>query len=127
MIALLLAAALAPSAPTAEQMATGNWVVVAVQRVIAPDQMQGQCFVQGRVEQVVHGRAFRPGDAIAMSLSCRASGITTAAAGPRPEIPTVQALRSQKRALVHVDAAGRVLENGYYGFGAMAPTRPPGL
>jgi hypothetical protein len=114
MIALVLAVALVGPVPTAEQMAVGNWLVVAVQRVIAPDQMQGQCFVQGRVEQVVHGRAFRPGDAIAMSLPCRAGGITPTAAGPRPEVPTIQGLRAAKRALVHVDAAGRVLENGFY-------------
>ncbi|HTK33886.1 MAG TPA: hypothetical protein VL358_01195 [Caulobacteraceae bacterium] len=122
MIALALAAALAQQAAPA--MNTGNWVVVAVQRVIAPDQTQGQCFVQGKVEQVVHGRAFRRGDAIALSVSCRASGFTPAAYTPAPAVPTIQALRAQKRVLVHVDAAGRVLENGYYGFEAIVPVRP---
>ena len=123
MIAVILAAALTQQFPSAAAMANGEWVVVAVQRVIAPDQTQGQCFIQGRVEQVVHGRAFRPGDAIALSLPCRAGGITPTAVGSRPEIPTIQALRSPSRALVHVDAAGRVLDNGYYGFGAAPEAR----
>ena len=124
MIAAILAAALTQPFPSASAMAIGEWLVVAVQRVIAPDQTQGQCFVQGRVEQVVHGRAFQPGDAIALSLSCRSGGITSTAAGPGPQIPTIQTLRANKRALVHVDAAGRVLDNGYYGFGTVVPARP---
>ena len=124
MITAILAAALTQTAPTAPAMASGEWVVVAVQRVIAPDQIQGQCFIQGKVEQVVHGRAFQAGDAIGLSLSCRAGGITPATFASKPEVPTIQTLRAQKRALVHVDAAGRVLDNGYYGFGSMIPTAP---
>jgi len=122
MIALALAAALAQQ--PAPAMNTGNWVVVAVQRVIAPDQTQGQCFLQGKVETVIHGRAFQQGDAIALSMSCRASGFTPTAYAPAPPVPTIQALRSQKRVLVHVDAAGRVLENGYWGFEAIIPAGP---
>jgi hypothetical protein len=122
MIAAILAAGLAGLAAQAAPAAvSGDWVVVKVQRVIAPDQTQGQCFIQGRVEQVVHGRAWSVGDAIGLSLACRVGGLTPAVARPGPAIPTVQALRSQKRALVHVDAAGRVFENGYYGFGERAP------
>ena len=117
MIAAILAAALAQAFPTPEAMTRGDWVVVAVQRVVAPEQTQGQCFIQGRVEQVVHGRAFRTGDAIALSLPCRAGGITSTASGPAPEVPTVRTLRIFKHALAHVDAAGRVLGNDYYGLG----------
>jgi hypothetical protein len=122
--AAALAAALAQPLPAAPAAASGNWVVVAVQRVIAPDQMQGQCFIQGRVERVVRGRAFRAGDAIGLSLACRFGGFTPAQATHAPAVPTIQTLRSQKRALVHVDAAGRVLENGYYGFGALIRPGP---
>ncbi len=123
MIAAILAAALAqqPAQPT---MTSGNWVTVAMQRVIAPDQTEGQCFVQGRVEQVIHGRAFQPGDAIGLSVPCRNGGLSPAAYGGAPSVITVQTLRSQKHALVHVDGAGRVLDNGYYGFGARIRVAP---
>jgi hypothetical protein len=123
MIAAVLALSLGAVvlAQAAPATVSGDWVVVAVQRVIAPAQTQGQCFIQGRVEQVVHGRAWRVGDAIGLSLACRVGGLTPAAATAGPAIPTVQTLRSQKRALVHVDAAGRVLENGYYGYGERLP------
>jgi hypothetical protein len=121
-VAAVLAAAVAQLLPPLPAGTTGEWVVVTVQRVIAPDQIQGQCFLQGRVDQVVRGRAFQAGDAIGLSMSCRFGGYSPAVATFAPQIPTVETLRSQKRVLVNVDAAGRVLQNGYYGLGAAMPT-----
>lgn len=126
MIAAVLAAALTPQLPSAllPSMTSGEWLVVSVGRVIAPDQHPGECFVQGRVEQVVHGRVYRPGDAIAISLACRQGGLSPAVATATPPTVTIQTLRSQKRALVHVDAGGRVLNNGFWGLGDYARLRP---
>ena len=115
-LALFLAAQVAAAPPSPSAM-TGDWVVVAISRVIAPDQHPGECFVEGRVEQVVHGRAYRGGDPIALSMRCRNGGFDRTALARAPEILTIQALRAEKRALVHVDAGGRVLDNGFYGLG----------
>jgi hypothetical protein len=135
MIAALLAAGLVQLPPGASA-AVGDWLVVDVARVIAPDQHPGECFVQGRVEQVVRGRQFRPGDAVALTIPCRAGGATPAAwrsggfdlndlpAGR--EAPTIATLRAQKRILVHVDAGGRLLDNGFWGLGEVQPARPGG-
>ncbi|HTI66652.1 MAG TPA: hypothetical protein VL460_03780 [Caulobacteraceae bacterium] len=108
MIATILAglAALQP-APQA-----GEWLLVTVQRVIAPDQIPGQCFVQARIDQVVQGRAFRSGDPVAITMACRANDL---APGPSQ---TIAALRAQKRALVRLDAGGRLLGEDYYGLDA---------
>lgn len=92
-----------------------NWVVVAVGRVIAPDQHPGMCFVQGRIEQVVQGDAWRVGQSIGLTLACRAGLEQTIALQPAPEPPTIRLLKSRKRALVRVDEGGRVLRNAYYG------------
>lgn len=115
MIAVMLAAALtARPAPT-----TGNWVVLDVLRVMAPEQTRGQCFVQGRVAQVVRGRLYKQGQQLAVSLACVAgpAPLIPLQAGPgavkRPPI-TVEQLERAKRALVHLDANARVLNNDYY-------------
>jgi hypothetical protein len=109
--------------PSAGDMASGEWLVVGIGRVIAPNQHPGECFVEGRVERVVHGRAFRAGAPIALTLRCRAGAMTPIAAAA-PEPPTIRAIRSQKHALVHVDAGGRVLANGFWGLGAYDRLRP---
>ena len=119
MIAVMLAAALtAQPAPR-----TGQWVILDVLRVIAPEQTRGQCFVQGRVAQVVRGRLFRQGQQLGVSLACvqgpEAPLIPLRAApGPerRPPI-TVMQLEIIKRALVHLDADARVVNNDYYPVG----------
>ena len=114
----------APVLPPASMTASGEWLVVSVGRVIAPDQHPGECFVQGRVEQVVHGTAYRTGDAIALTLACRNGGYDRTQATRTPEPVTIQTLRSQKRALVHVDSGGRVLGNGFYGLGGLQRLQP---
>jgi hypothetical protein len=103
----------------------GDWLLVTVHRVIAPDQIPGQCFLQARIDEVVNGHSFRTGDAVAISVACRPGGLAPAAAVRGvPAVPTIETLRSQKRALVHLDAGGRVLDNGYYGLGAPMPITP---
>jgi hypothetical protein len=118
MIGLMLAAALgAQAAPS------GDWVVVDVQRVIAPETTRGQCFVQGQVRRVVRGEAYLPGQNVAIALACTAGRrqlMIPLAAEPgairRPPI-TVQRLEATKRALVHLDRQGRVIGNEYYAVG----------
>lgn len=122
MIAAVLAAALAVQAPETAPR-SGQWVILDVQRVIAPDITQGQCFVQGRVSQVVRGRLYKPGQQLNVSVAC-VKGSTSqliplqATPGParRPPI-TVERLESLKRALVHLDASARVVDNDYYAVG----------
>ncbi len=132
MIGAVFAAAVA-LAP-AQRPAAGEWLVVKVERVIAPDQQPGECFVQGKVEQVVRGAVYRAGDAVALTVPCRQGGVTPArwsgeAFGPEERLvgqepPTLETLRSQRRALVHVDAGGRLLDNGYWGLGAALRLAP---
>jgi hypothetical protein len=105
MIAAILALAALQPTPDVQ---TGDWFVVAVHRVIAPDQIPGQCFLEAHVEQVVHGRGFRSGDAVAITMACRPDD----RAGDGTQ--TIAALRSHKRALVRLDPGGRLVENGYY-------------
>ena len=65
----MIAAILAATALAAPDLTTGDWVVVAVHRVIAPDQIPGQCFVQAKVDQVVHGETYKPGQAVALTVA----------------------------------------------------------
>ena len=129
MIAALMAAALAtgPATP-AKPALSGDWVVVSVRRVIAPENMPGQCFVQAQIDQVVHGQSYRAGQPVYISLACRRGGVSPASAelnriaGPEPK--TIQVLKETKRALAHLDAGARVVNNEYYGAAAMTPLRP---
>jgi len=117
MIALAFAAALAaaPLPPSRNQMTSGEWIVIAVGRVIAPDQHPGECFIEGRVEQVLRGRAYRVGGPAALTLRCRAESLSPIAAAPGPsEPPTVSGLKATRHALVHADAGGRVIDNGFW-------------
>jgi hypothetical protein len=123
MIAAVLAAALAVQATPETAPRSGQWVILDVQRVIAPDITQGQCFVQGRVSQVVRGRLYKPGQQLNVSLPCVKGPANpliplqaTPGLGKRPPI-TVERLESLKRALVHLDASARVVDNDYYAVG----------
>jgi hypothetical protein len=122
MIAALLAAALIQATPETAPR-TGEWVILDVQRVIAPEQTRGQCFVEGRVEQVVRGRIYKQGQQLGVSVACvkgPANQLIPLQArrepAKRPPI-TVERLRSLKRALVHLDAFARVVDNDYYAVG----------
>ena len=123
MIAAVLAAAMAIQATPETAPRTGQWVVIDVQRVIAPETTQGQCFVQGKVAQVVRGRLYKPGQELALSVACTKNPrgpLIPLQATPRPARPppiSVERLESLKRALVHLDASGRVVNNEYYGIG----------
>jgi hypothetical protein len=126
-IAAVLTAQYTP--PQAEAPATldtrkGDWVMVTVHRVLAPDQIPGQCFVQAKVDQVVHGETYKPGQAVALTVPCRAGGLNPAVTILGQQAPTIETLRTQKRALVHLDAGGRVLQNGYYALGQAIPLAP---
>lgn len=102
--------------PTLPATSAGDWVVVTVVRVIAPDQHPGECFVQARVEQVVRGRVWSVGQPIGLSLACRRDGVAQPIAlDETPAVQTIRSLRAQKRALVNVDTGGRVLMNRFYG------------
>ena len=121
MIAVLLAASLAQTTPEAAPR-TGEWVVLDVQRVIAPEQTRGQCFVQGRVARVVLGRRYKEGQQLAISVACVQSGsqlIPLQATREPPRRPpiTVQRLEALKKALVHLDDQQRVVDNEYYAVG----------
>lgn len=113
-----------PSAPATLDTRKGDWVLVTVNRVVAPDQIPGQCFVQAKVDQVVHGDTYKPGQAVAMTVPCRAGGLNPTVSILGQEAPTIQTLRTQKRALVHLDTGGRVLQNGYYALGQTIPLAP---
>ncbi len=73
MLAAILAAAIAGPAPAGPniQTNTGEWVLVSVKRVIAPENMPGQCFVAAQVDRVVHGQRYKPGQPVYISLACR--------------------------------------------------------
>ena len=123
MIATILAGLMA-AAPVAATDDPGAWLMIAVARVIAPDQIPGQCFVQARVDQVLSGAGYRAGDTVAITVPCLNGGLAPSdEAGPRAP-QTIESLRSQKRALVHLDAGGRVLANDYYGLGEASAVRP---
>ncbi|OYX31607.1 MAG: hypothetical protein B7Y99_09760 [Caulobacterales bacterium 32-69-10] len=125
MLAAILAAVLAalPQPPTLDTR-QGDWIIVTADRVVAPENMPGECFVQAKVDQVVHGENFRVGQRVALVVPCRQGGLepTVAILGQAP--PTIQTLRTQKRALVHLDAGGRVLRNGYYALSQAIPLAP---
>jgi hypothetical protein len=106
MIVSILAAAMTMQAPP--DLATGEWVVVSIHRVIAPDQIPGQCFVEARIDQVVSGRRFRAGDPVAITMACRADEMAVG------EAVTVANLKAQTRALVRLDVGGRVAKGGWY-------------
>lgn len=121
MIAVLLAATLAQVTPETAPR-TGEWVVLDVQRVIAPEQTQGQCFVQGKVERVVRGQRYKAGQQLAVSVACVKGANQViplqAQRGPvKPGPITVERLESLKQALVHLDAQQRVVDNEYYAVG----------
>lgn len=121
MIAAILAAAIAgPPAPALKAPSTdsGEWVLVSVKRVIAPENMPGQCFVAAQVDSVVHGQRYKAGQPVYISMACRRGGMTRAALNATPVPRTVQSLRETKRALVHLDASGGVVDNQFYGVGA---------
>ena len=121
MLAAILAAAIAGPVPAGPniQINTGEWVLVTVKRVIAPENMPGQCFVAAQVDRVVHGQRYKPGQPVYISLACRTGGMTPAAmplnSAPPPR--TIQSLRETKRALVHLDASSGVVDNPFYGVG----------
>jgi hypothetical protein len=122
MIGLVLAAALASQAPQITPR-SGEWVILDVQHVIAPEQLQGQCFVQARVSQVVRGSFYKQGQQLNISLACRKGRDTniiplqaTREPAKRPPI-TVERLEQLKRALVHLDRQSRVVNNDYYAVG----------
>lgn len=121
MIAAILAAFAALQPAPMIDTSQGDWVLVTVNRVVAPDQIPGQCFVQAKIDQVVNGRNFRSGDAVAITVGCRTGGLSPIVAVRGAEAPTIETLRTLKRALVHLDAGGRVLENGYYALGQALP------
>ena len=124
MLSAILASALAMQAPA--QADPGSWLNVAVFRVIAPAHIPGQCFVQGRVNRVMSGQGpFRAGDSIAITVNCVEGGMGPAVAlkGAR-QPPSIDALRSQKEAMVHVDAGSRVIDNEFIGVGAITRAVP---
>lgn len=123
MIAAVLAALAVQATPDTAPR-TGNWVVLDVLRVMAPEQTRGQCFVQGRVNRVVRGQRYKAGQQLAVSLACvqgPARQLIPLQATPnpakRPPI-TVERLEALKQALVHLDAQARVVDNEYYAVGA---------
>jgi hypothetical protein len=129
MLAAVLAAALGSQVPAPlPNPASGDWVLIRVQRVIAPANMPGQCFVQGRVDQVIHGQTYRQGQTVGISLACRpGAGVSPVAlriGEARRAPPTIQVLREMKQALAHLDTGGRVVDNQYYGVDAASPGRP---
>ena len=102
----------------------GDWILVTADRVVAPENMPGECFVQARVDQVVHGESFKVGQRVALVVPCRQGGFDPTVNLMRQAPPTIQTLRTQKRALVHLDAGGRVLDNAYYALGQTIPLAP---
>ena len=125
MLAAILAAVLAalPQPPNLDTR-QGDWILVTADRVVAPENMPGECFVQARVDQVVHGENFRVGQRVALVVPCRQGGFDPTVNILRQAPPTIQTLRTQKRALVHLDAGGRVLDNAYYALGQTIPLAP---
>lgn len=123
MLSAILASVLAMQAPA--QADAGSWLNIAVFRVIAPAHIPGQCFVQGRVNRVISGQGpFRAGGDIAITVNCVEDGGSPVISGAARRPPTIEALRSQKEATVHVDAGSRVIDNAFIGLGAVSPAAP---
>jgi hypothetical protein len=108
-------------------MAAGdNVVTIAVNKVVVPKSLPGACEVSGSVQQVFRGKAFHPGQAIAIKVPCdsgapRLVPAVAVISGPDNVMVTAAPILKQSRqGLARLDDSGALIWQvgptiGHYG------------
>jgi hypothetical protein len=110
-----------PRAPLRGAGAGDNAVVISVSNVRLPDRLPGVCAVNGVIDQVVDGQAFRKGEPLSLRVPCgvhtHAMLLLPAVNAHGPQLTDPDILKGARLASAHIDDSGKLL---------WAPTRPYG-